>query len=649
MICVSLQNKDFATCKQHLRECEMAEIRADLCRFTTPQLEELVCSHPNILITCRIEHCSEPFSYQQITRSIMKGAKYVDVEIEAPITHLEYIKSYANANACKLIISYHNFEGTNTLDELMQIYDLCLRKGADLVKIVTTAHTTADAVRTLSLYQTERYRAAGAGTLIAFAMGEAGKFTRHLCLQLGAPFTYVAYDHASATAPGQYTRAEMEKLLAPENYPVSIAGRIPQQVTIPCSKSIAQRAILAAALAKGETVLDNFAPCNDINGALEVVGKLGAKISRDGSTLRIQGAPTQQLKQITSLETGESGLLTRLLLPFAAYLSGIDGNEIQVTGHGSLLKRNLGESAHALTQAGVECSTNGYLPFRLSGGIRQEKIEFSGKESSQIVSGFLMTLPLLPQTSTLIINHPSSLPYIRLTLRTLEQFGIRITVAEETPNKITCHIPGGQQYTPAAIYLDADWSSAAYFAIGGVLGKGITLRNMPLKSDQADEALLDILRLCGAGVQVQPTPGTAIQTPVVPLANIILSGGKLRPFEYDATHCPDLFPALALLASHCTGTSKIKGVNRLLQKESNRAESVYSEFTILGAKITIREDEMYITGTTLHGGQVRSHNDHRIAMSLLTAGLFTPEPVRLDEIQCIHKSFPTFTALLEAR
>lgn len=641
MICVSIQEKEFNACKKILQTCELAEIRADLCKFPTARIEELVCSHPNILITCRIENSSQQFAYEQITRAIVKGAKYVDVEIEAPLTHLEYIKSYAQSNGCKLIISYHNFEGTNSLSELEQIYDLCLRKGADIVKIVTTAHTVSDAVRTLSLYQTERYKSAGAGSLIAFSMGEAGKFSRRLCLTLGAPYTYVAADADAATAPGQYTKAEMEKLLAPESHPVSITGRIPREVTTPCSKSIAQRAILAAALAQGESVLENFAPCNDINGALEVIGKLGAKITREGSTLRIQGVSPENLQKLTCIETGESGLLTRLLLPFAAYLSGISGNEIQVTGHGSLLKRNLSESAHALTQAGIQCATTEYLPFCLSGKITKERIEFSGKESSQIVSGFLMTLPLLSHNSTLVINHPTSLPYIRLTLKTLEQFGIRITVAEQTPDKIVYHIPGGQQYTPATVYLDADWSSAAYFAVGGAISEGITLRNMPLDSNQADEALLEILRLCGAKVLVQPNTAKA------PLADITISGGELHAFAYDATHCPDLFPALALLASYCTGTSTIKGVNRLLQKESNRAESVYSEFTTLGAKIEIRNNEMFITGTPLHGGMVQSHNDHRIAMSLVTAGLFTPEPVRLDEIHCINKSFPTFTALIE--
>ncbi len=686
----------------------MAEIRADLCNFSVEEIEQLAATHTNILITCRIENSSREYAYEILTRAIIKGARYADVEIEAPYDHLEYIKSYAKANGCKLIISYHNFEGTNTAGELEQIYDLCLRKGADIVKIVTTAHNITDAVRTLSLYKTERYKKAGKGTLIAFAMGEAGKFTRHLCVAMGAPYTYAAYNNNTATAPGQYTFAEMEALLYPiKNVKDKRAGKItpvlPDKITIPCSKSVAQRAVLAAALSKGESILENFEPCEDINGALEAVKKLGCIISQEGNKININSDGSEAIGNLTRLETGESGLLTRLLIPLAGYISGLNKKEIEITGHGSLMKRNLSESAKALQSAGIICKTDGYLPFRISGEITCRNIEFSGKESSQIVSGFLMTLPLLPHDSTLTISDPASTPYIRLTLKILEQSGIKVETHTHTPDKIVYHIPGKQKYSAARLYMDSDWSSAAYFAVAGAIGHGVTLLNMPLNSDQADEAVLDILRLCGAEITITGNPTqerkNVIRMPVkedtckitdtaavtisgnnntyekTPLhgtirkteteafcktenrngtisgngytaANITIKAGELKTFDYDATDCPDLFPVLAVLASHCNGTSIIKGVNRLLQKESNRAESIFTEFTKLGADIDIRDDYMYITGTKLHGGYVSSHNDHRIAMSLIIAGMFTEEPVIPDDIKCINKSFPSFIGKL---
>ena len=159
---------------------------------------------------------------------------------------------------------------------------------------------------------------------MAFCMGEAGKFTRHLCLHLGAPYTYAALDAESATAPGQYTVAQMEELLNRSNYPyralgleesIFCGGEAPS-VQIPCSKSIAQRAILAAALACGTTILENFEPCNDSAGALEVIKGLGARVSAEGNVLRIESAGAGSLKAFPGYLPGRADFLPVCLFPF---------------------------------------------------------------------------------------------------------------------------------------------------------------------------------------------------------------------------------------------------------------------------------------------------------------------------------------------
>lgn len=678
MICVSIQEKDYNKCREILKGCHMAELRADLCQFSIKQIEEIVSSHPNILITSRICNSTAQIAREQICAAIRKGAKYADVEIEAPMEHLEYIKSYARVNGCKLIISYHNFEGTQSLSELQAIYDLCRRKGADIVKIVTTANTTEDAVRVMQLYNykksdreivpdnyMERGEESGSlsnsfgqeqALLVAFCMGEAGKFTRHLSLDLGSPYTYASLEKGSATAPGQYTKEEMEHLLDTASYPVStfklqqtlLDGENPK-TTIPCSKSIAQRAILAAAICNGESILQNFEPCNDTAGAIEVIKKLGAYVSIQGSTLKIVGKGAQSLKSLERIEVGESGLLTRLLIPLAAYLSNSD-NEIEITGCGSILKRKLSESQKALEAAGAVCKSNeGYLPFRVSGGIKNCNIEFSGKESSQIVSGFLMTLPLLEQDTTLTVTNPTSIPYITLTLKTLEWFGIDIQ-AEQGNNAITYRIKGGQNYTPAKVYLDSDWSSAAYFAVAGALHKGITLKNMPYNSAQADESILNLLKKYGAEIKVSAAEDNLYNE----LKDITVCTISQQPdnVEADLTNSPDLFPIAAVLAHYANCSTTLKGVGRLAQKESNRAQTVYSELTKLGASINIDNNNMYISGC----GKQRSgkadivntlgHNDHRIAMSLYIASIFTDKIIKIDSTKCIDKSFPTFVEKL---
>ena len=152
MICVSVQEKSFGDCRAILESCEMAELRADLCRLSVEEVERLVEIRPNLIATCRIANSSEAFAREQLAAAIRRGARYVDIEIEAPDEHLEYIRTLARKYGCRLIVSFHDFEGTPSLDELKGIARLCRTKGADLVKIVTTARNISDAARTMRLY-----------------------------------------------------------------------------------------------------------------------------------------------------------------------------------------------------------------------------------------------------------------------------------------------------------------------------------------------------------------------------------------------------------------------------------------------------------------------------------------------------------------
>ena len=152
MICVSVQEKSFGDCRAILESCEMAELRADLCRLSVEEVERLVEIRPNLIATCRIANSSETFAREQLEAAIRRGARYVDIEIEAPDEHLEYIRTLAREYGCRLIVSFHDFEGTPSLDELKGIARLCRTKGADLVKIVTTARNISDAARTMRLY-----------------------------------------------------------------------------------------------------------------------------------------------------------------------------------------------------------------------------------------------------------------------------------------------------------------------------------------------------------------------------------------------------------------------------------------------------------------------------------------------------------------
>lgn len=671
MICVSIQEKEYSRCKEILSNCQMAELRGDLCKFSTNQIADLVSSHPNILFTCRIENSSIEYAKEQICTAIKRGAKYVDIEIEAPIEFLDYIKAYARANGCKLIISYHNFTETPSLNYLQGIYNLCRRKGADIVKIVTTANTLADATNVMQLYRynipdkelvkdnyLERGEESGSlsnsfgnqeAELVAFCMGEIGKFTRKLALDLGAPYTYVSYDNFSATANGQYTKAEMESLLNCNNYPynaykntATIFNNPFPELNIPCSKSIAQRAILAAALSNNTTTLYNYSPCNDITGAIKVIEELGCKVESFANKIVISNGGIERLKEISTINVGESGLLTRLLTALSLVIK--KGETFTIDGCGSLKNRDLSESIIAIKSSGADIeSNNNHIPLTIKGCISNNTIEFSGEKSSQIVSGFLMALPLLKENTTLIINNPTSTPYIELTIMVLKQFGISISTIKEK-NKIIYNIKGKQSYKGGEIYLESDWSSAAYFAVAGALSKGVILKDIKSSSLQADEAILDILRYYGTDISISNTNNG--------LSNITISPLKFnkQKVEYNLTNSPDLFPIVALLGSINNGTTILKGVERLYQKESNRAQSLFSELIKIGGNITIEEDFMHIRGpikeNKVNNIKIDTYNDHRIAMTLYIAGALLNKEMHLNNIECINKSFPMFLNLL---
>jgi 5-enolpyruvylshikimate-3-phosphate synthase len=601
--------KDFTLCKKILAECKMVEIRGDLCNFSSNQIQELVQLHSNLIFTYRLANNSLEIAKEQICTAIKSGAKYVDIEIEAPIDFLEQIKSYARVNGCKLIISYHNYNSTNKLEELQLIYDISRRKGADIVKITTQANNLEDASTVMQLYKykkedkdlhpdnfLERGELTSSLTnsfgseqakLVAFCMGGVGKFTRELCLHLGSPFTYAAYNKSQKTAEGQYTLLEMEEILNKKNYPHPLPklnntifkNNNTPKINIPCSKSIAQRAILAAALSNGESILENFSLCKDTKGALEVIKILGATYVIKNNNLHIKGITEfTNPKEINVLE---SGLLARLISPICTIFS--KGNDVKIIGEGSILNRDMYQTINALNLSGLKCtSKNGKLPFVIGGEIENFNIEFSGNESSQIVSGFLFALPLLKNDSKLTVTDPTSLPYINLTISILQKFGIKINTQEilneNGLEKIIFNIKGNQKYIPNTIYLDADWSSAAYFAVAGALSNGVTLLNMPLNHLQADEYILTVLKDYGCEINTK-------QTEKFNQISIGKINKSLRnTIEHSFYNTPDIFPISTTLAMYSNCTTKLNGIKRLLKKESNRAESIFNEFTKLGCK-----------------------------------------------------------------
>ena len=231
-------------------------------------------------------------------------------------------------------------------------------------------------------------------------------------------------------------------------------------------------------------------------------------------------------------------------------------------------------------------------------------------------------------------------------------------------------VPVVWSLAPVDMFLESDWSSASNFLVLGSIAGRFTVKKMEAGSSQADERILEVLSQCGAEIKTEKTDRSEF-TAVADyrydtrrqnyqrLANITVEAKKLKAFSFDATDSPDLFPILATLAVYCNGQSRIKGVHRLLNKESNRAESILLEFSRMGYGLHLDGDELVIDGKggiaidTSEKIFCSSHNDHRIAMAIIICAMLRnrfnakPAEVFLDDIECIGKSFPTFVERLK--
>ena len=392
----------------------------------------------------------------------------------------------------------------------------------------------------------------------------------------------------------------------------------------PSSKSFTIRAVVAAMLAEGSSILKNPSRCDDALAAIKMAGYFGVETHFENNILIIKG---DSISEETLINCGESGLLARLMIPLASLTS----KEITITGKGTLLQRNPGKISEPLRQLGVECTTNnGFMPVKVKGPLIGGKVEVDGSESSQFISGLLMASPKAVSDSEILVNDLKSRPYIDLTIDLLTKFNIKI----ENRDYQSFKIPGNQKYKAAEIEIEGDWSGAAFLLVAAAINGQVSVKGLNRFSEQADRNILQALM--AAGVQVNWEDD-----------GILVSKSPLSAFEFDATHCPDLFPPLAVLAAAANGTSKIKGIERLRNKESNRGLTLQQELGKLGIEIVLDGDTLLVKGGKIRGGIIFSHHDHRIAMAAAVAGLIAGEPVIIQSAECVSKSWPTFFEDLE--
>jgi len=390
-------------------------------------------------------------------------------------------------------------------------------------------------------------------------------------------------------------------------------------VTAPPSKSMTQRAIAAAILAAGESTIINPSGCDDSLAAINIASALGANVTNESGRLRISGSGELRERQ---LNCGESGLAIRMFSPIAALYN----KEITMTGTGSLTRRPMSMIEEALRQLGVKCKSHGgFLPLIIKGPLKGGTCEIDGSLSSQLLTGLLMALPVAENDSVVIVKDLKSKPYIDMTLQVLESFDIRV----ERSDYSRFTIPGNQIYRPQNFVVEGDWSGGAFLLVAGAINGDINVQGLRPDSRQSDKAILSVLDSAGARTTIMDN-STGVKK------------SSLRPFFFDATESPDLFPPLAALAAYCNGISTIKGVSRLLHKESNRALALVNEFSRINIRIETDDDNMTITGGKVSGGEIDPHGDHRIAMAAAVMALGASGKILIRDSECVAKSYPSF-------
>jgi 3-phosphoshikimate 1-carboxyvinyltransferase len=401
-------------------------------------------------------------------------------------------------------------------------------------------------------------------------------------------------------------------------------------LTIPASKSQAQRAIALALLNEGTTQLNGLGFCDDEKAALSITEHAGAIVNITSNQVTIHSNGFNPKEEI-SVNVRESGLSSRMFTPILANSK----KEVLINGHGTVLSRPMDFFFDVFPELGVDISSSNHrIPLKVKGPLQAKHIEIDGSKSSQFVTGILYGFLGSEKAGgkCIRIKDLKSRPYVELSVEVLKHFGVKVSFLEDTLT-----FPSYVRLTGDHIIdIEGDWSSASFFIVGAAINGSLTLNNLKSDSKQADIAILDAVTEFGADVSHYEN-------------RVQIKSSNNKAFNFNATDCPDLFPPLAVLALFGNGNSEIKGLHRLKHKESDRGEGIKSTFKKLGIEVELdyKSDVMRIRGgQKIKGGMVDSLNDHRMAMALTIIGVLSGEQIVVTNAEAINKSFPSFYELL---
>ncbi len=379
-------------------------------------------------------------------------------------------------------------------------------------------------------------------------------------------------------------------------------------VSVPASKSMAHRAIICAALSGGTSHLTGVSTSKDIEATCAVMTAFGASCAQNGTSLTVTGITAPGADAIA--DCCESGSTLRFLIPVAAAL----GIRTEFHGQGRLPERPITPYLRELSQKGIRFAYDHTMPFTIEGRLQPGSFSLEGDISSQFITGLLLALPLLDGDSEIILTSPlQSKPYADMTIDCMANFGVTVT---ETASGY--HVPGGQQYRPADLMIEGDYSQAAFFYAANALGSSVTLQNLSEKSVQGDRKIIEIL-------------------------SDMWYNRKEEVYTISAEDIPDIVPILSVAASLAPGVTRIIHAERLRIKESDRIETTAAMLRALGGHVEILPDGLEIHPIeSFTGGTADSAGDHRIAMAAAIAATRASGEVTILGADCVRKSYPDF-------
>jgi 3-phosphoshikimate 1-carboxyvinyltransferase len=407
--------------------------------------------------------------------------------------------------------------------------------------------------------------------------------------------------------------------------PSSVTG----EVTAPPSKSYTHRAVIAASLAIGESLIESPLLSDDTLYTIDACRSLGANIELEDNQLKINGTGGQ-IKVTPGRErifAGNSGSTIRLVAPLAA----LAPTKVILDGDSRLRQRPVGDLLSALESLGASARSlgnSGYPPIEIQGGkLGGGEVTTSGQKSSQHISALLMIAPYTEGGLTIKVTNLRSKPYIDITMDVMREFGI------EAVNKDykEFSVKNGQIYKGKRYRIEGDYSSAAYFlAAGAIGGQPVTVKNLKINSVQGDKYLMNILSAMGCSVEQQKEAVTLSRR------------GQLKGVTIDMGDYPDLVPTVAVIAAYARGKTEMNNISHLKFKESDRLADTATELGKMGVKVDITDNAMLVYGGKPRGAEVETHNDHRLAMSLSIAALFASGSSVINGAEAVTKSYPRF-------